>query len=229
MAAATDGTYASRLRRKYGVEDELNRVVTALYAMLGAAIGQDKLVLRAGKLGALKMMRSQNLSDRLAALARLVFEDPTIERTTTRTQQRRAIAEIEEAMADLLAQKSVGDAIDKKVSEKMNARHQEYLHDLKLEALRDDAGPETPATQAKLEELEALEERTLAASALQQLRPQRLAEIVGQEGAIKALLAKISSPYPQHVILYGPPGVGKTTVARLALEAGKVASVYTVC
>jgi ATP-dependent Lon protease len=221
MAAATDGTYASRMRRKYGVEDELNRVVTALYALLAAAIGQDKLVLRAGKLGALKMMRSQNLSDRLAALARLVFEDPTIERTATRAQQRRAIAEIEEAMADLLAQKSVGDAIEKKVSEKMNLRHQEYLHDLKLEALREDAGPETPATQAKLEELEALEQRTLAASALQQLRPQRLSEIVGQEGAIKALLAKISSPYPQHVILYGPPGVGKTTAARLVLEYAK--------
>ena len=221
MAAGTDGTYTSRLRRKYGVEDELNRYVTALYAMLSSAIGQDKVVLRAGKLGALKMMRSQNLSDRLAALARLVFEDPTIERTATRAQQRKAIAEIEEAMADLLAQKSVGDAIDKKVSEKMNARHQEYLQDLKLEALREDAGPETPATQAKLEELEALEHRTLAASALQQLRPQRLAEIVGQESAIKALLAKISSPYPQHVILYGPPGVGKTTAARLVLELAK--------
>ena len=39
--------------------------------------------------------------------------------------------------------------------------------------------------------------------------------------AIKALLAKLASPYPQHVILYGPPGVGKTTVARLALELAK--------
>ena len=35
------------------------------------------------------------------------------------------------------------------------------------------------------------------------------------------MLAKISSPYPQHAILYGPPGVGKTTVARLALEVAK--------
>jgi len=214
--AATNGEYASRLRRKYGVEDELNRYVSALYEMLAGAIGQEKLVLRAGKVSALKMMRSQNLPDRLCALARLVLEDPTLERATTRGQQRKMIAEIEEAMADLLAHKSVGDAIDKKVSEKMNARHQEYLNDLKLEALRDDTGPETPATQAKLEELEALSQRSLAASALQQLP-----EIVGQESAIKALVAKISSPYPQHVILYGPPGVGKTTAARLVLELAK--------
>ena len=60
------------------------------------------------------MMRSQNLSDRLCALARLVFEDPTIERTTTRAQQRRAIAEIEEAMADLLAQKTSATRSTKK-------------------------------------------------------------------------------------------------------------------
>ena len=89
--AATNGEYASRLRRKYGVEDELNRYVSALYEMLAGAIGQDKLVLRAGKVSALKMMRSQHLPDRLCALARLVFEDPTIERTTTRAQQRKRL------------------------------------------------------------------------------------------------------------------------------------------
>jgi ATP-dependent Lon protease len=218
---ATESAYATRLRRKYGVEDELNRYVSALYEMLANVIGQDKLVLRAGKVSALKMMRSQNLPDRLCALARLVFEDPTIERATTRAQQRRSIAEIEETMADLMAQKTVEDSIERKVGEKMNARHQEYLKDLKLEALRDDTGPETAQTKAKLQELDALSHRTLAASALQQLRPQKLSEIVGQETAIKALLAKISSPYPQHVILYGPPGVGKTTAARLALELAK--------
>ena len=53
------------------------------------------------------------------------------------------------------------------------------------------------------------------------LRPKTLDQVVGQESAIKALIAKLASPYPQHVILYGPPGVGKTTVARLALELAK--------
>ena len=50
------------------------------------------------------------------------------------------------------------------------------------------------------------------------LRPENLSEIIGQERAIKALKAKLSSPYPQHLILYGPPGVGKTTAARLVLQ-----------
>jgi ATP-dependent Lon protease len=221
VAANARDPFVSRLRRKFGVEDEFNRYVTALYEMLTALLGSDKIVLRAGKVNALRMMRSHNMPDRLCALQRLVFEDPTLERATTRAQQRKVIAEIEEAMADAMAQRNAEDAIEKRVNEKMSERHDEYLKDLKLEALRESGGPETPSTQAKLEELDALSQRTLAASALQQLRPQSLREIVGQEAAIKALLAKISSPYPQHVILYGPPGVGKTTAARLALEVAK--------
>jgi ATP-dependent Lon protease len=213
--------YAARFRRKFGVEDELSRYVSALYEMLSSVIGQDKVVLRAGKVNALKMMRSQNLPDRLCGLQRLVFEDPTLERATTRAQQRKALAEIEEAMADVIAQRHAEDSIERRVNEKMAERHQEYVKDLKLEALRESGGPETPSSQAKLEELEALSQRSLAASALQQLRPQALRDVVGQEAAIRALLAKISSPYPQHTILYGPPGVGKTTVARLVLEVAK--------
>jgi ATP-dependent Lon protease len=213
--------YASRFRRKFGVEDELGRYVTALYDMLASVLGQDKVVLRAGKVNALRMMRSANLPDRLCALQRLVFEDPTLERATTRAQQRKAIAEIEDAMADTMAQRNAEDALEKRVTEKLAQRHEEYVKDLKLEALRESGGPETPATQAKLAELDALSQRPLAASALRQLRPQNLRDIVGQEAAVRALLAKISSPFPQHVLLYGPPGVGKTTVARLALEAAK--------
>ena len=226
MAAAGDNPYLARFRRKFGSEDEMSRYVSALYDVLANTIGSDKLVLRAGKMNALKMMRSPALPDRICALQRLVSEDPTLERVTGRANSRRVIAEIEEQLADLIAQKNVEDSIDRKINTKMIERHQDYLKDLKLEALREDTGPETPATQRKLEELEQLGARGLAASALQLLRPQSLKEVVGQESAIRSLLAKISSPYPQHVILYGPPGVGKTTVARLALEVAK-ARAYT--
>jgi ATP-dependent Lon protease len=53
------------------------------------------------------------------------------------------------------------------------------------------------------------------------LRPESFDEIVGQKRAIQSILSKIASPYPQHIILYGPPGVGKTTAARIALEEAK--------
>ncbi len=52
-------------------------------------------------------------------------------------------------------------------------------------------------------------------------RPADFSEIVGQDNGIKALRAAICSPNPQHVIIYGPPGVGKTAAARLILEEAK--------
>ena len=221
MAQGADPAYVARFRRKHGGDENTRRYVAALYDVLANTLGNDKMVLRAGKLNALKMMRSSLLPERILALQRLVFEDPTLDRLPQPGNYRKTIAEIEDALADLVAQRSVEESIDTKVNLKMAERHQAYLQDLKLEAIREDGGPETPATQRKLEELVALDARKLAASALQVLRPSDLADVVGQKSAIASLLAKISSPFPQHVILYGPPGVGKTTVARLALEVAK--------
>jgi len=226
MAAGADPVSVARFRRKYAGDDGLRRYVAALYDVLANAIGAEKMVLRAGKLDALKLMRSSVLPERILALQRLVFEDPTLERLPQPGKFRDAIAEIEDGLADLVAQHNVETQIESKVNVKIAERHQEYLKDLKIEALREDGGPETAATQKKLEELVALDGRKLSASALGLLRPARLSEVVGQKSAIASLLAKISSPFPQHVILYGPPGVGKTTVARLALEVAKARS-YT--
>ena len=53
------------------------------------------------------------------------------------------------------------------------------------------------------------------------VRPRSFAEIVGQEEGVRALKAVLCGENPQHVLIYGPPGVGKTCAARLALEAAK--------
>ncbi len=221
MPANVEGSYATRFRRKYGGDEAVRREVAALYDLLADAIGAEKIVLRAGKLGALTLMRSADVGERLLALQRLVFEDPTLEAVPQRARFAETIGEIEDGLADLLAQRSVEDAIDRKVNAKMVDRHHEYVRELKLEAIRDNAGPETASTERRLTELVALDERRLGASALDVLRPKRLSDVVGQGRAVEALLAKLSSPFPQHVILYGPPGVGKTSAARLALEMAK--------
>ena len=52
-------------------------------------------------------------------------------------------------------------------------------------------------------------------------RPINFEDIIGQEEGVKALKAAICGPNPQHVIIYGPPGIGKTAAARLVLEEAK--------
>lgn len=52
-------------------------------------------------------------------------------------------------------------------------------------------------------------------------RPSGLDEIVGQQQGLRALKAALCGPNPQHVIIYGPPGVGKTAAARVVLEEAK--------
>ena len=53
------------------------------------------------------------------------------------------------------------------------------------------------------------------------VRPQTIDDVVGQEDGIKALRAALCGANPQHVIIYGPPGVGKTAAARIILDEAK--------
>ena len=55
----------------------------------------------------------------------------------------------------------------------------------------------------------------------EKVRPARFEDIIGQEDGIKSLKAILCGANPQHVLIYGPPGVGKTCAARLVLEAAK--------
>ena len=52
-------------------------------------------------------------------------------------------------------------------------------------------------------------------------RPSCFADIIGQEEGIRALKAALCGPNPQHVLLFGPPGIGKTCAARLVMEEAK--------
>jgi ATP-dependent Lon protease len=202
-------------------DEQLVRQVMALFEILSDIYGPDRLVLKAGKLDALSLMRSTELEDRILALERMVFEDPTIDRKPSPNEYESVLADIEEEIADVIARRRVEEKIEKQISDRMQQRHEDYVNEIRLQILKEDAGPDKEETLRKLAELENLEKRQLSRSALEIVRPTSMSEIVGQDRAVRALLAKVASPFPQHVILYGPPGVGKTTAARLALEEAK--------
>ncbi len=202
-------------------DEQLVRQVMGLFTMLSELNGPDKLVLKAGKLDALDLMRSPKIEDRVLALQRLVFEDPTIEQAPAPDAIDAALADIEEEIADIVAKRRLEEKIERRINDRMQQRHEDYVNEIKMQILKEDSGPDTPETMRKLDELEKLEARQMAKSAMEIIRPVSMAEVVGQESAVRSLLAKVASPYPQHMILYGPPDVGKTTAARLALEEAK--------
>lgn len=213
-------------REHFSKEEQLQRQVTAIFSLLANLYGSDKLIMKAGKLDALKLMRSKVIEERVLALQRLVYEDPTLDQPPKMKDLPMVLGEIEDEIADLIARKTVEEKIEKKIAERMQQRHEEYIKEIKMQVLKESGGPDNPHTLKKYADLERLETISLSRSALEMLRPSRLDQVVGQDSAVRALLAKVASPFPQHVIVYGPPGVGKTTVARLVLEEAKKLS-YT--
>jgi Lon-like ATP-dependent protease len=76
-------------------------------------------------------------------------------------------------------------------------------------------------SRKEMEKLQRLRDIKLTKPLAELTRPSSFDEIVGQQNGIKALKAAICSPNPQHVIIYGPPGIGKTAAARLVLNEAK--------
>lgn len=76
-------------------------------------------------------------------------------------------------------------------------------------------------SKKELEQLRQMRAISLTEPLNEKTRPSKFSEIIGQKEGIRALRAALCGPNPQHVIIYGPPGVGKTAAARLVLEEAK--------
>ncbi len=76
-------------------------------------------------------------------------------------------------------------------------------------------------SKKEMDQLRKMRSISLTEPLAEKVRPASFSDIVGQEDGIKSLKAALCSPNPQHVIIYGPPGVGKTAAARLVLEEAK--------
>lgn len=201
------------------VVEPIDHDIDALYDILVDIEGADRLVLKASKLEALTLIRSNNRNQRILGLQKIVYENPTLDKLPKDDEIPTLLKEMMDYLANIMARRSFEDELEKRISAKMEENHQDYIFNIKKQILKEESSlKESSQSLAKLKQLEDKNKIHLTKSIMELLRPENLSEIIGQERAIKALKAKLSSPYPQHLILYGPPGVGKTTAARLVLQ-----------
>lgn len=76
-------------------------------------------------------------------------------------------------------------------------------------------------SRKEMEKLRKLRAVSLTKPLAERTRPATMNDIVGQKDGLRALKAALCSANPQHVIIYGPPGVGKTAAARVVMEEAK--------
>lgn len=76
-------------------------------------------------------------------------------------------------------------------------------------------------SRKEVEKLRKLRSVSLTQPLAEKTRPSSFKDIIGQKEGMRSLRAALCGPNPQHVIIYGSPGVGKTAAARLVLEEAK--------
>ncbi len=76
-------------------------------------------------------------------------------------------------------------------------------------------------TRKYMERLNKMRKIHLSEPLTEKTRPKNFSEIVGQEDGVKAVRVALCGENPQHILIYGPPGVGKTAASRVAMEEAK--------
>lgn len=90
-----------------------------------------------------------------------------------------------------------------------------------LRSQQNNKGAVVRESKKEMDKLNYMKEISLSEPLSEKTRPANFIEIIGQEDGLKALKAALCGPNPQHIIIYGPPGVGKTAAARVVLEEAK--------
>ncbi len=208
--------------RRAGIKSDLSVRIDNILKQLEAYYGAPEFALMAGKLEAYSLITSEDIESRILGLQRFLKRDPGFNELPDTAALEKMTGQLENALVELFARRAVEETLQQRIQEKLEEQYARYVEEIRMQVLKEQcASCENARTFKKLGNLEKMEHTGLNRSALDILRPATLDEIVGQEKAVKALLSKLNTPFPQHILLYGPPGVGKTTCARLAMEMAK--------
>jgi ATP-dependent Lon protease len=199
----------------------LESQIDVLYEVVNNVLDEGAVKARIVKYKLQAYIHSGDVYKRIYALNKIISEGKGLSVVPDEKNMHEALENTNKYIADAVAKRYIQNEIEKEVEANLVEKQEKYVDEIRMGILRKQKGPENAKTLKKYAQLEVLDSKKLTRSLMSQLRPEAFSEIVGQERAIKSLLSKMASPYPQHIILYGPPGVGKTTAARLALEEAK--------
>lgn len=207
-------------------QDSINTIpidtqVNVLYDILNKVMDEGTIRGRIVKYKLDSYIKGKDIFKKLYALNKIISDGKGLKSIPDESNIYEALEETNTWVSELLAKRYVKSKIEEQVEKNLMDKQDKYMDEIRLGIIKKQKGPENAKTLKRYAELEVLDSKKLSKSIQSLLRPESFAEIVGQERAIKSILSKIASPYPQHIILYGPPGVGKTTAARLALEEVK--------
>lgn len=205
------------MNSELGVESQ----VEALKDIINNILDEGAFRARVIRFKVQNYINSTDPYERLYGLSKIVCEGKGLSEVPTEETINEALEDVCAMISDAIARRYVQNKIEKEVEQFLMEKQEKYVDELRVNIMKKKKGPENAKTEKKLEELEELDERVPNKNIMSLLRPDSFDEVVGQERAVKSLLSKLASPYPQHIILYGPPGVGKTTAARIALETAK--------
>lgn len=209
------------------IEDEfidnisIETQINVLYEILNKVLDEGTIRSRTVKYKLQSYVKSKDMLKRLYALNMIVSDGKGLQTVPTESNACKVLEDTNVWISEALATKYVKSKIEQEVEKNLIEKQDKYLDEVRLGIIKKQKGPENAKTLKKYAQLEVLDSNKLSKNIQSILRPGCFSEIVGQERAIKSILSKLASPYPQHIILYGPPGVGKTTAARLALEEVK--------
>lgn len=209
--------------KSMGIEDEVSLEVEIeiLCDLMYKLLDEGTIRSRAVKFRVQKHLNGKDKYKKLYAINKIITNGKGMDIPPNSQTIVQALEATSVEVTELLAKRVVQNKIDSEVEKLIIEKQEKYIDDVRLGVIKKQKGPENSKTLKKYEDLKALDAKHLTENIMSLLRPEKFSEIVGQDRAIKSLISKMASPYPQHIILYGPPGVGKTTAARIALEEVK--------
>ena len=199
----------------------LEAQVNVLFEILDNVLDKGAVRARTVKYKLSKYVSSSNICERVSALNMIASDGKGLDVVPSLEEIEKVLQDTADWIAECIAKRYVQSKIEAKVEQSLMEKQEKYIDEIRMSVIKKQKGSENKKTTKKYEELVALDNKVTNKNIMSFLRPEELDEVVGQERAIKSLISKLSSPYPQHIILYGPPGVGKTTAARLALKVSK--------